>query len=151
MPVPPHHVLGISSQAKENEIRQAYRELAKKWHPDKYSGNLEYANEQFKRIKGAYETMIIHLGNQPKPPKTTSNHHQSQQNPGFYPTFMPRRGPRVQFARQTSVPASNTSTRPNVGCTQTGCPSGPVLFPGNFHPSQMSYQMLQQLRQTRGS
>ena len=43
----PYKVLGVSETATPEEIRQAYLELVKKYHPDKYTDNplKELANE----------------------------------------------------------------------------------------------------------
>ena len=46
-------LLGISNTATANEIKTAYRELAKKYHPDKNHGN-KSAEEYFKEIQQAY-------------------------------------------------------------------------------------------------
>lgn len=35
----PYEVLGIKEGASEEEIRRAYKELARKYHPDKYANN----------------------------------------------------------------------------------------------------------------
>lgn len=48
--------LNISANASEIEIKRAYRELAKKYHPDKNPGNKE-AEEKFKEISEAYEIL----------------------------------------------------------------------------------------------
>ncbi|WP_110934057.1 J domain-containing protein [Paenibacillus bouchesdurhonensis] len=48
--------LGVSRQAASAEIRQAYRKLAKRYHPDVNPGNAE-AEARFKLIVEAYETL----------------------------------------------------------------------------------------------
>jgi len=51
-----YHVLGVSRTASQEEIRRAYRELAKKYHPDFNPGDRE-AEERFKKISRAYEIL----------------------------------------------------------------------------------------------
>ena len=48
--------LGVPRTASQEEIRKAYRELAKKYHPDFNPGNRE-AEEKFKKISQAYEIL----------------------------------------------------------------------------------------------
>ncbi|AWB43674.1 molecular chaperone DnaJ [Paenibacillus sp. CAA11] len=48
--------LGITSAATEAEIRQAYRKLAKQYHPDVNGGSAE-ASLKFKQIVEAYQTL----------------------------------------------------------------------------------------------
>lgn len=54
-------VLGIKSNASEDEIKKAYRRLANKYHPDKLHGQTEeeqaQAAVQLHRIKTAYEVL----------------------------------------------------------------------------------------------
>lgn len=59
MPKEPHEVLGVGRYATEEEIKKAYKELAKKYHPDNYSDpNLaELAGEKMREINEAYEAL----------------------------------------------------------------------------------------------
>ena len=53
----PYKVLGVSPNATDDEIKQAYRELARKYHPDKYrdSDLADLAEEKMKEVNAAYE------------------------------------------------------------------------------------------------
>lgn len=48
-----YEILGVSRNATANEIKKAYRKLAKKYHPDTNAGNTQ-AEERFKEITQAY-------------------------------------------------------------------------------------------------
>ncbi len=56
----PYKVLGVSPTASDEEIKQAYRKLAKKYHPDQYAGNplQDVADEKMKEINEAYDTIV---------------------------------------------------------------------------------------------
>ena len=53
----PYEVLGVSPNASEEEIKAAYRELVKKYHPDKYQNNplADLAEEKLREVNEAYE------------------------------------------------------------------------------------------------
>ena len=55
----PYSVLGVSASASDDEIKKAYRELARKYHPDNYQDNplADLAEEKMKAINEAYESI----------------------------------------------------------------------------------------------
>lgn len=55
----PYKVLGVSRDATDEEIKKAYRELAKKYHPDNYANNplADLVVEKMKEINEAYDTI----------------------------------------------------------------------------------------------
>ena len=50
----PYAVLGVKPEATQDEIRKAYRQLAKKLHPDLNPGDRQ-AEEKFKQVSVAYD------------------------------------------------------------------------------------------------
>lgn len=52
-----YNILGVSSAADLAEIKQAYRKLALKHHPDRNRDNVESSTEIFKRISEAYSVL----------------------------------------------------------------------------------------------
>ena len=55
----PYTVLGVSENATDEEITRAYKELVKKYHPDKYANSdlAELANEKMAEVNVAYDTI----------------------------------------------------------------------------------------------
>lgn len=53
----PYNVLGVSPSASDEEVKSAYRQLAKKYHPDRYRGHelQDLAGEKLKQINEAYD------------------------------------------------------------------------------------------------
>lgn len=55
----PYQVLGVSPTASDDEIKKAYRELVRKYHPDKYQDSdlKDIASEKMKEVNAAYEAI----------------------------------------------------------------------------------------------
>ena len=56
----PYEVLGVSPGASDDEIKKAYRELSRKYHPDANINNplADLAAEKFKEVQEAYDTIM---------------------------------------------------------------------------------------------
>ena len=125
---PAHLVLGILADASESDIKIAYRQLAKKLHPDKYTGNKQYATEQFKRINGAqtymfsdeYQNRVKHIQH--------NTHYPIIGNNGAS-----RYDPNQVKSRYSSANVLNNGT---------------VLMTGGFHPQNLTYDLLKKLQHT---
>lgn len=61
----PYEVLGVPQGASEDEIKHAYRELVKKYHPDQYVNNplKDLAEEKLKEINEAYDYLMKNNNN----------------------------------------------------------------------------------------
>lgn len=74
----PYKILGINQSATKEEIKKAYRKLAKEYHPDKHVNNplAELAEAKFREIQEAYET-LMRGQNQYQSTGTSSSSYQS--------------------------------------------------------------------------
>lgn len=87
----PYSVLGVSASASDEEIKRAYRELVKKYHPDNYNNNplADLAEAKMKEINEAYDA-IVKLRTQGGY-QTAGSYSGSNQSGGYYsggsPTF----------------------------------------------------------------
>ena len=52
-----YEVLGVDKNASDDELKRAYRKLAKKYHPDANPDNKKEAEAKFKEISEAYEVL----------------------------------------------------------------------------------------------
>lgn len=55
----PYSILGVSPNASDDEVKRAYRELARKYHPDNYQNNplADLAEEKMKEVNEAYDAI----------------------------------------------------------------------------------------------
>jgi curved DNA-binding protein len=98
-----YQTLGVSRSAHEDEIRKAYRKLAKQYHPDRNRGN-RAAEEKFKEINEAYE-VLSDPQKKARYDQVGSDYQQWQRSGtqgGFdwsqYAGGMPQGGSRVEYA-----------------------------------------------------
>ena len=56
----PYKVLGISPDATDDQVKAAYREMARKYHPDNYADNplSDLAKEKMQEINEAYDSIV---------------------------------------------------------------------------------------------
>ena len=56
----PYQTLGVSRNATDEQIKQAYKELARKYHPDNYANNplSDLAESKMKEINEAYDAIV---------------------------------------------------------------------------------------------
>src|SRR5207253_10656587 len=92
MPRDHYEVLGVSKTAPEEEIRRAYRKLARQHHPDRNPGDKQ-AEAKFKEVSSAYEVLsdkhkraqydqFGHIGPGPAPNGGPGGFHFSGGGPG---------------------------------------------------------------------
>ena len=68
-------ILGVDSSVTPEELKKAYRELVKEWHPDRLLHNPSLhktAQQKLQEINEAYDQLLAHLANpepRPSPPK----------------------------------------------------------------------------------
>lgn len=79
----PYKILGIARDASDEEVKKAYRQLSKKYHPDANVGSphLEEYTEMFKQVQNAYD-QIMQERKGGGDPFAQAFHYQQQGNAG---------------------------------------------------------------------
>lgn len=101
----PYEVLGVSENADEETIKKAYKELVKKYHPDKYVNNplADLAAEKMKEINKAYDMLTK---------KNTGSHTGNSGNSGNYSRY-------GNYGGYTNVKPSFAMVRQLISMRQT--------------------------------
>ncbi len=86
----PYKILGVSPTSTDDEVKSAYRTLAKKYHPDNYAGSpvADLADEKMKEINEAYDSIMA----QRRGRATGGAPQQSGAYPGYTSYANPRSG-----------------------------------------------------------
>lgn len=84
----PYKILGVSPNSTDAQIKEAYRELAKKYHPDNYAGSpiADLANEKMKEVNEAYDTVMNERKQQKSQGYSTGGYDSGNYNTGSYNT-----------------------------------------------------------------
>lgn len=83
----PYSILGVSKKASDDEVRAAYRELARKYHPDNYTDDnplKELAEEKMQEINAAYEEIQRMRSGKSSKGKNKDNRYYSGDSTGVY-------------------------------------------------------------------
>lgn len=105
----PYSVLGVSPNASDEEIKKAYRELARKYHPDSYQNNplSELAQEKMKEINEAYDTIL-----KARESGTSSGSRYGDKGAGGYGGSGSRTGPYAEI--RAAINSGNLSMAENM-------------------------------------
>ncbi len=85
----PYKVLGVTPQTSDDDVKRAYRELARKYHPDTYVNNplADLAEARMKEINQAYDMLTKSGGTAHGGRSTYQNNGGGQQQQGGNPQY----------------------------------------------------------------
>ncbi|MBN1828401.1 MAG: molecular chaperone DnaJ [Deltaproteobacteria bacterium] len=101
-----YDILGVKRDSSQEEIKKAYRRLARKWHPDINPGKKSEAEKRFKEIAEAYEC----LGNSKK-----RKLYDEFGEAGLHPGFDPEKMRQYKSWQETRSQAGRTDDGPRFG------------------------------------
>ncbi len=130
----PYEVLGVSESASMDEIKSAYRELAKKYHPDNYINNplADLAEEKMKEINQAYDE-IVKARSGASSSYTQSNTSYSRGGSGKYAEI------RAAISRNELVRAEQMLSAISVHDAEWNFLMGSVMYKKGWFDSARSY------------
>ncbi|HEY9597272.1 MAG TPA: DnaJ domain-containing protein, partial [Cyanophyceae cyanobacterium] len=82
-----YEILGLQPGASQADIKQAYRNLAKNWHPDRFSDAPQLkqkAEEEIKKINEAYQYLKSYQPNSPNQTSSSTIHTDSFNAETYY-------------------------------------------------------------------
>lgn len=100
----PYEVLEIKEGSTKEEIKKAYRELAKKYHPDQYGANplQDLAEEKMRELNEAYDYLMKNVNDDPftKNSGSNSNNYNSNRDTSNYSIRMDIQNGNLNSAEQ---------------------------------------------------
>ncbi|HZK28597.1 MAG TPA: J domain-containing protein [Clostridia bacterium] len=114
----PYSVLGVSSEATEEEVRDAYRELVRRYHPDQFEDQRakELADAKMREINVAYDE--ITLGNKQQAASPGWGQYSASQRPFGQPYGSPNQSP---YYRSSGGGGSCCETLTCLCCADSCC------------------------------
>lgn len=108
-----YKLLGVDKGASAEDVKKAYRNQARKWHPDKHPNNKDFAEEKFKEIAEAYDVLS------------------DQQKRQIYDVYGEGKGTRSNISSTT--PTASPSMHPKIHLQRSS------LHPAVYHRSLLMH------------